>query len=424
MINNLLQTGILASLVISGLIALILLARLPLRKLAGAGIAYQLWATLPLALLAITVPRHDYLEMATSLNVPVNKLLATATTLDAQAISAWPAIFILVWLVGSLAMLVLFGVAHRRFLRKLGRLTEDEGVYLASGLDIGPALAGCFKPKIILPGDFFERYSAEEQTLIIRHEQVHLRRGDVYANCLSVLLQCLFWFNPLVHFAARCFRLDQELACDASVIARYPQARRTYAEAMLKTQFSFTPSALACHWPSHHPLKERIMQLQQSTPSLLKRATAYAFICGLGCASAYSAWAAMPASTVVNETKQAKAVAKPGVISYLVNTDISIGGEKISPRVMVEQGKLATISVTSKEQQAKWDISFSLVPAPTDKYKNSVTISMIVKKNGALVAEPKLITGLNQTATLQKETPDKQEDFDIKMTANVVKNPG
>ncbi|BBB68800.1 hypothetical protein UNDYM_4547 [Undibacterium sp. YM2] len=46
---------------------------------------------------------------------------------------------------------------------------------------------------------------------------------------------------------------------------------------------------------------------------------------------------------------------------------------------------------------------------------------MIVKKGDEVIAKPKLITGLGQQAKLQKETPDKQQDFDIAMTASLVK---
>lgn len=421
MSNIFLQTGLLACLVISSLIVLILLIRQPLRKLVGASISYQFWVILPLSLMAMLFPHHQYLDMAVDLNAPVNQLIPGTTLLEIQSASVWPVILVSAWLIGSFVMLTLFGMQHLHFLRRLGKLTRADDVYLASDVDTGPVLAGCFKPKIIVPADFFERYSAAEQALIIRHELVHKRRGDVIANTLFALLQCLFWFNPFVHVAARCFRLDQELACDASVIAQEPQARRTYAEAMLKTQLSITPSALACHWPSRHPLKERIMQLQKNSPGKLKRISAYMVLTCLCGASAYSAWAATPASTIAAPIQAGQDVGKSEVDSYSVAMDIKVAGIKSSPRVVVKQGTQASIAMQSEDGQAKWDFSFTLIPAPADKYKNSVTIDMVVKKGDEVIAKPKLITGLNQQARLQKETPDKQQDFDITMTANLVR---
>ncbi len=421
MISNFLQPAILAGLVISGLIVLILLVRNPLRKLAGAGIAYQLWAVLPLSLLAMFLPHRQYLNMAEKLQAPANQFISGTTLLEIPPASIWPMIMMVAWLTGSLCVLTVFVMQHRHFLRRLGKLTESDGVYLASDVDTGPALTGYFRPKIIVPADFYERYSEAEQTLIIRHELVHKGRGDVIANTLFALLQCLFWFNPLVHVAARCFRLDQELASDASVIAQEPQARRTYAEAMLKTQLSLTPSALACHWPSRHPLKERIMQLQQNNPSKLKRVVAYAVLSCLCSVSAYSAWAATPVSSVATPIQTGQDADKTEVGSYSVAMDIKVAGIKSSPRVVVKQGTPAAIGIQSEDGQAKWDFSFTLTPAPADKYKNSVVIDMIVKKGDEVIAKPKLITGLGQQAKLQKETPDKQQDFDIAMTASLVK---
>lgn len=421
MMNSLLQPALLACLVTSVLIVFILLVRQGLRRLAGASIAYQLWGILPLSLIAMLFPHRQYLDMPTAHGAPADQVISSMALLDIAPASIWPTMLVSAWIIGGLGMLVLFGMQHQRFLRRMGTLIKCEGFYLTSDNDIGPALTGFFKPKIIVPADFFERYSAAEQALIIRHELVHQGRGDVIANTVCALMQCLFWFNPLMFIAARCFRLDQELACDALVITQDPQARRTYAEAMLKTQLSITPSALACHWPSRHPLKERIMQLQHSKPGLFKRSVSYLMLSGLCAASAYSAWAVTPSSVVLTQAAQKQEAIKAGVDSYLVNTDISVGGETLSPTVMVEQGKQATIGLTSKKQQAKWEISFTLLPAPADKYKDAVVIAMKVEKDGALVAEPKLITGLNQTATLQKETPDKQLDFDIKMKVNLAK---
>ncbi|MFZ6779267.1 M56 family metallopeptidase [Undibacterium sp. Ji83W] len=424
MSNILLQTGLLVCLVISSLIVLILLIRQPLRKLVGAGIGYQLWAILPLSLIAMFFPHHQYLDMTVDLNTPVNQLIGGTTLLEIQSASVWPVILVSAWLIGSLAMLALFGMQHLHFLRRLGKLTRADGIYLASDVDTGPALAGCFRPKIIVPADFFERYSAAEQALIILHELVHKRRGDVIANTLFALLQCLFWFNPFVHVAARCFRLDQELACDASVIAQEPQARRVYAEAMLKTQLSVTPSALACHWPSRHPLKERIMQLQQNSPGKLKRISAYVVLSCLCGVSAYSAWAATPVSTLTMETKvKGTEAIEDGVSSdrYKVSMTVDLGGEKTNHDLTIIPGYPTSVVRRLDGQGGIWNFTFTLVPAPADQYKDAVTIDMVVKKGDEVIAKPKLVAGLNQKARLQKETPDKQQDFDISMTTNLLK---
>ena len=92
-------------------------------------------------------------------------------------------------------------------------------VVRAARTDIGPAVVG---RAIILPLDFEDRFTRAEQAAILAHEAQHLARGDVAANAVVALIQCLCWFNPLVHLAARWIRVDQEFACDAAVIAQRP----------------------------------------------------------------------------------------------------------------------------------------------------------------------------------------------------------
>src|SRR3546814_19926716 len=55
---------------------------------------------------------------------------------------------------------------------------------------------------------------------------------------------------------------DQELACDASVIAAHPRRRRCYGEALLNYQCLRERLPLGCQGFGSHPLKERIPMIQ------------------------------------------------------------------------------------------------------------------------------------------------------------------
>jgi bla regulator protein BlaR1 len=141
-----------------------------------------------------------------------------------------------------------------------------------------PVVIGLVRPKIVVPSDFETRYAAQEQALILAHEQMHVRRGDLFVNAACALARCLFWFDPLVHLAARLIRFDQEIACDAAVMRTYPHARKCYAGAMLKTQLAQEALPLGCHWSSTHPLKERIMLLKHPPVRGLRRASGQVLI--------------------------------------------------------------------------------------------------------------------------------------------------
>ena len=82
-----------------------------------------------------------------------------------------------------------------------------------------PALFGFIRPRLVLPQGLIETLSLDELYYVFLHELAHLKRGDIYLGWLSSLLQILHWFNPLIWFAFRRLRADQELACDALALS-------------------------------------------------------------------------------------------------------------------------------------------------------------------------------------------------------------
>ncbi|MBL9155308.1 MAG: hypothetical protein JNK37_22690 [Verrucomicrobiales bacterium] len=108
----------------------------------------------------------------------------------------------------------------------------------------GPAMAGLFRPLLLLPAAFEETFDGEERRLILLHEFNHVRRGDLLANGFVVCLQALHWCNPLVWLAFRRFRADRELACDSAVLASCPgDDRSRYGHALLKVERAAHPVA-------------------------------------------------------------------------------------------------------------------------------------------------------------------------------------
>lgn len=281
-------------------LALVLVLRRPLRALLGASAAYALWLCVPVALLAVLLPRG----MEVPLALPVSWQVAPAVVMamrPEQPDWHWRELLLLLWLSGALGAAFALGRQQQRFRRGLGALRDrGDGLYQAATATAGlPAVTGVLRPRILLPADFERRYTEQEQSLVIAHERLHVRRGDLLANVSAALLGCLFWFNPLLHFAQRRFRLDQELACDERVIARNPRARRQYGEAMLKTQFDPLPLPLGCHWQARHPITERIDMLKRPTPSPLHWTLALLFATTLSATTGYVSWAAQASNLPV-----------------------------------------------------------------------------------------------------------------------------
>lgn len=250
-----------------GLLAVLLL-RKPWRRVAGAQAAYALWA-LPVWLMTAALqprfgPTHWTLPPVLAIGP------AAAPAVAGSSPGGLPGLGWL-WLVGVLAVAALQIARHRRYTRRL--TATAPGRWQAPTGD-SPGLLGVLRPRLVLPADFRQRFDAAERRWILAHEAAHARRLDNAVRVLATVLAGLAWFNPLAWWALAALRQDQELACDAAVMRRYPHSWRRYGLAMLKLDGSCRLPPAASAWQPHHPLKERIMLLKKAAPSAGARRTA------------------------------------------------------------------------------------------------------------------------------------------------------
>jgi TonB family protein len=283
---------------VATLLALALRRRL--RTTFGASVAYGAWAMVPVAAIAALLPAATKPVMA----VPMLQILAATplaiSATDAAASVGYGIWLSLAWMLGMLLAVLWFARQQHGFRRGLGELHwRADGLQQADTIAGLPAAIGLWRPAVVLPADFDTHYSGEQRALMLAHERMHITRGDLHANALTATLRCVFWFNPLLPFAARHFRHDQELACDQRVIALHPHSRRAYGEAMFKTQLATQLLPLGCHWLAFngsrsHPLKERIAMLKQPVPSLSRSLAGGAFVIALTFTVGVTAWAAQP----------------------------------------------------------------------------------------------------------------------------------
>ncbi|WP_295862495.1 TonB family protein [uncultured Xanthomonas sp.] len=258
------------ALVVSVAIAAVLALRVPMRRAFGAGIAYALWIAVPLALLAALLPSgwRPALPAGLALDMPavlVGVTRAQMSAGDGVSASGHATVWLLsLWLAGALASAAVLWRQQRRYRRSLGRLQPGEdGVLVAEHALHGPLVLGAWRPQVVVPMDFAARYPPPQAQLVLAHERMHIARGDTRSNLLLAVLRCVYWFNPLLHWAATRFRLDQELACDAAVLVRHPGTRRHYAEAMLQTQLDALALPVGCHWQAGSVLCQRIALLRR-----------------------------------------------------------------------------------------------------------------------------------------------------------------
>ncbi len=301
---------LLANLAAACAIAVVIVLRKPARTAFGARLAYGLWLIVPLAAVGSLLPPR-IVEIVQTAHSSVLHSVSDAsivaqpfetnfaaelplppqpspTTIARPSIAIAPLqIATWLWLAGAVAMFAWQ-------MRNQSRFMADARAGFA-----GPAVAGFLRPRIVTPSDFKDRFDRDERQVIIAHETIHLSRNDARINALVALARCFCWFNPLVHVAGHLMRIDQELACDATVVERYPKARAVYANALLKAQLAARPLPLGCYWPAgaDHPLTERIEMLKQAKPSRIRRTAGASGLALLALGACAGAWAALPAET-------------------------------------------------------------------------------------------------------------------------------
>lgn len=294
MASELLSLLLWANATLSVGILIVLALRVPVRRLAGARVAYALWLLPLFAFAGWLVPARQVM-----VTIAPTAIADTADSAVAIAPVASPEfLMIACWLAGVGAMLAMFALRQRGFVRSAGSLEPiaelGQGVFRAAPSH-GPAVVGALRPMIVLPRDFGARFSTAEQALVLAHERQHLDRLDPIVNAATMGLRAVNWFNPLVHIAARALRIDQELACDAAVLARHSGMHRIYAEAMLKSHAAAFDIPVGCAWhtSAFHPLKERILMLT-FTPSRLSRGLGLSFVTAAAVGVCGAVWLMRP----------------------------------------------------------------------------------------------------------------------------------
>lgn len=234
---------------------------------------------------------------------------ATGASLEAAAprLSAERSWLPLAWAAGAFVFTLGLTVNHLRFHRRVARsrpLIDEPALNLledckqrmgirtpimlveTAAVD-GPSLFGFLRPRLLLPAGFTRQFSHDELRFVFLHELGHVKRHDIPLGWLTVLLQILHWFNPLVWLAFSRMRVDRELACDALALSyAEEQEAKSYGLTIVKVLENFGDSlrapGLAGIIEDRQHLKERIRMITQFHKSNRGLAVAALLFIGLG----------------------------------------------------------------------------------------------------------------------------------------------
>lgn len=392
------------SLAVSVLIALVLLARRPVARRFGAEAAYLLWLAPVLRLIMPTLSilpsswRAAPTEVETGWAFAVDATNSAAIAQTATPFD-WSAALFAIWAIGAAIFIAVQLIAQRRFISSLltgsaapSREIIAEAAIIAAkngvkrlppirvaSKNVGPLVAGVFRPVIILPANFADNFSSGERQLAFAHEFSHIKRGDLATTLAALVFRAAEWPNPLAHFAFRAFRADQEAACDAAVIAgnkTYPNISYAYGAALVKSASQKFDAPAASLAMSNH-LKERLMLLKTRAKSsaAVGRALAAALIVTGVAASASYSYAADK-----DVKKETRAVKKESVSS--INVIEADDGESIEIGEVKGAHKVEIRNENGVRTVKTWDKNGKLISERTMKGDDGEKKVRIVTKDG------------------------------------------
>ncbi|OAA93943.1 M56 family metallopeptidase [Clostridium coskatii] len=146
---------------------------------------------------------------------------------------------------------------------------------------IGPCLCGLIKPTIFIPQNIIKNISEDEFKHIIIHELCHLKRKDLLINWIIIILNTVYWFNPIIRYGFYKMKQDCETSCDAYAL-RYLGIDRNinYGNTIIKIlQLENTTPSLITSAPmavNNSEIKRRITMISKHKKNSLKN-----IICGI-----------------------------------------------------------------------------------------------------------------------------------------------
>jgi beta-lactamase regulating signal transducer with metallopeptidase domain len=350
------------------LMALVLVARAPVRRLFGPQLGYALWALPMLRLVLpplpagwreqVTMPIAYAGEAVTVLIVPVTDAVPVAAVSAAGL--PWGAILATGWALGAIGFFGLHLWRHRRFCARLlgeARLLDRIGGVrvIETPAASGPLAFGIARRFVAFPRDFADRYDAGERELALAHELGHHARGDLVANWVALGVLALHWFNPIAWRAFRAFRCDQELANDARVLAgRSRVDRHAYACAILKAAHGGAVSA-ACHLHTIADLKGRLTMLTNTRISRVRFATGAMAVLGLvtaGLAVTASGTRAAAAVTDGLEAATGVALQAPPAVPAPPAPPAAVSDRHVRRVVIVKDGRTQVLEGAAADRYA------------------------------------------------------------------------
>ena len=157
-----------------------------------------------------------------------------------------------VWLAGFLAGIAFLGFKCLYIFRKLKTCPcapKDRALDMARTLvkprghvkvlihdgSFSPSSWGLNNAVLFVPPDFQITHTVEERYGIYIHELSHLNNRDSYKYMLCECIGIVLWFNPLIWYAIKRYKIHLEVVCDRAVLLTGELTPLVYAKGIVKS---------------------------------------------------------------------------------------------------------------------------------------------------------------------------------------------
>ncbi|MEQ1857999.1 MAG: M56 family metallopeptidase, partial [Longimicrobiales bacterium] len=170
---------------------------------------------------------------------------------------------LIAWLLVSTGLAARWGVAAYR-LAQASRSWQPgtiDGVSVWMTEDVGPAVSGVFRPKVLAPS-WLHTLPGSQRALVLMHEEEHVRAHDPLVIAFTRLARILAPWNPVVWLLSSRLVRAVELDCDRRVLRRTSDVA-AYGHTLL-TVSERRPGhliAAAAFAESEAPLRTRILNM-------------------------------------------------------------------------------------------------------------------------------------------------------------------
>lgn len=120
---------------------------------------------------------------------------------------------------------------RRLFESLCNKMEIKKNILLVQSMAVPVArMEGIFYPRICIP---IIEYEEGELQIILKHELAHYRNNDRWIRGCAILLECIYWFNPIVEQLHHSLESWDEYYCDYMVCNKYGVNAKDYMNELL-----------------------------------------------------------------------------------------------------------------------------------------------------------------------------------------------